>query len=107
MVEPFTVFPRWTSAADDAEHPQADSDVAELLERLWRVLLYNDDWHTFDEVIAQLRKATGCSEKHASEIATEVHTRGRATAYEGEKPACKRVAAVLREIRLQVEIDEA
>ena len=26
-----------------------------------RVILYNDEWHTFEEVIVQLIKATNCS----------------------------------------------
>lgn len=80
-----------------------DRDVG----RLWRVILYNDDWHTFDEVILQVQKATGCSLERAVAITYEAHTKGRAVAYEGSKAKCQRVVAVLREIRLQAEIDEA
>lgn len=96
-------------AGDGEEWGQAESStiVAEQLDRLWRVILYNDDWHTFDEVIMQLQKATGCSEDQAAQIAEQVHSHGSATAYTGEKDRCKRVATVLREIRLQVELDEA
>lgn len=72
----------------------------------WKVLLYNDDWHSFDEVVFQVQKATGYSLERAEQITHEAHATGRAVAYAGEKEACKRVAAVLREIRLQVEIDE-
>ena len=93
--------------SDEWAVPEQSTAVAEHLDRLWRVILYNDNWHTFDEVIQQLQKATGCSVDHASHIADEVHTRGRATAYTGEKDTCKRVASVLREIQLQVESDEA
>ncbi len=96
-------------AADTDEWSRTDAATAleEQLEKLWRVILYNDDIHTFDEVIGQLRKATGCNEEQAAQIAHEVHTRGLATAYTGEKDQCKRVASVLREIQLQVELDEA
>lgn len=87
--------------------PEPTSAVAELLEHLWRVILYNDDWHTFDEVIFQLQKATGCATEKAARIAHEVHTRGKAIAFTGEKEQCRHVAAILREIRLQVELDEA
>ncbi len=80
-----------------------DDDVG----RLWRVILYNDDWHSFDEVILQVQKATGCSLERAVAITYEAHTKGRAVAYEGSKAKCQRVVATLREIRLQVEIDEA
>jgi ATP-dependent Clp protease adaptor protein ClpS len=71
------------------------------------VILYNCDCHTFDEVIVQLQKATGCSIEKASAIAEEAHVVGRAIAYSGEVEECERVAAVLRSIRLQVETDRA
>lgn len=72
----------------------------------WRVILYNDDWHTFEEVIEQVMKATGCCLEVAERIAYEAHTQGRAVAYSGEKEDCQRVCGVLLEIRLQAEIDE-
>ena len=71
------------------------------------VILYNCDCHSFDEVILQLQKATGCSIEKASAIADEAHMVGRAIAYSGEAEECERVAAVLRSIRLQVETDRA
>jgi ATP-dependent Clp protease adaptor protein ClpS len=80
-----------------------DDDV----DRLWRVILYNDDWHAFDEVVVQVQRATGYSLERAVAITYEAHTQGRAIAYEGSKGKCRKVVAVLREIRLQAEIDEA
>jgi ATP-dependent Clp protease adaptor protein ClpS len=71
----------------------------------WVVILYNCDCHTFDEVIAQLQKATGCSQAKAEQIAEEAHQRGRAIAYTGDEDECGRVAGILRSIRLQVETD--
>lgn len=70
-----------------------------------RVILYNDDWHTFAEVIVQLMKATGCSEAVAEAHAWTVHTQGRSRVFEGARGDCERVAGVLREIRLHVEVD--
>ena len=40
-----------------------------------KVVLYNDDWHTFDEVITQLIKAVKCSFDEARDYAFEVHVR--------------------------------
>ena len=97
----------WTPDGEGREDQEQRTAIAELLERLWCVILYNDDWHTFDEVILQLQKATGCSQQHGERIAHEVHTQGRAVAYRGVKDRCRRVAGVLREIRLQAEVDEA
>ena len=38
-------------------------------------------------------------------ITHEAHTQGRAIAYEGTLEECNKVAGVLRQIRLQVEVD--
>ena len=70
-----------------------------------RVILYNDDWHTFDDVITQLVKAGACDEPTAEIHAWTVHTQGRAQVYEGAREDCERVAGILRQIRLQVEVD--
>jgi len=71
------------------------------------VILYDDDWHTFPQVISQVRKATGCSFEKASAITMEVHNKGRAIAYSGDRNKCEEVATILRQIRLQVETDSA
>jgi ATP-dependent Clp protease adapter protein ClpS len=73
----------------------------------WIVILYNDDWHTFDEVIDILCRATGCTEDRAMEIAIEVDSKGRAICYDGSREECERVAAIIATIRLQVETDKA
>jgi ATP-dependent Clp protease adaptor protein ClpS len=70
-----------------------------------RVILYNDDWHTFDDVIAQLVKAGACDADEAEVHAWRVHTEGRSQVFHGPRKDCERVALVLREIRLQVEVD--
>lgn len=73
----------------------------------WIVILYDDDHHSFDEVILQVQKATGYSLEKAFIITFTAHTEGRAIAYEGSETDCERVAGVLRQIRLQVETDRA
>ena len=73
----------------------------------WVVILYNDDYHAFDEVVLQVQKATGCSREEAEFITYEAHTTGRGIAFTGPEEECERVAGVLRQIRLQVETDRA
>ena len=87
--------------------PEVDVDVLEEeeVDQPWRVILYNDEIHTFDEVISQLIKATGCSSSEAEKIAWTVHLEGKATAYEGSFEECFRVQGVLREIQLVTEIE--
>jgi len=73
----------------------------------WVVILYDDDHHTVDEVVLQVQKATGCSLEKAVYITLTAHTAGRAIAHDGTETECERVAAVLRQIRLQVETDRS
>lgn len=93
--------------------PVADVDVEVRVDdekkvaHPWKVILYNDDVHSFDEVIFQLQKATGYSLEKAVLIVHEADRVGRAVCYQGSKEDCQKVAAVLRQIRLQVEVDQA
>jgi len=70
-----------------------------------RVILYNDEWHTFDEVIEQIIKATGCSIERAEALTNEVHFRGKACVYDGDFPECMRVSSILEEIALYTQIE--
>ena len=96
--------------AADTAVPEVDVEVVEEeieethLDTPWRVILYNDDIHTFDEVVLQLMKATGCSLSRARSLTFEAHTNGKAAVYEGTMDACLRVQGILREIQLVTEI---
>lgn len=70
----------------------------------WRVILFNDEVHTFEEVIRQLMKATGCTRSTAENLAWTVHTKGKAEVYEGTFEECFQVQSVLKEIQLVTEI---
>ena len=71
------------------------------------VIVYDDDWHTFEQVETQLQKATGCTLEKAEALSHEIDGSGRAVVFAGEQEECERVANILREIRLQVETDRA
>ncbi len=87
--------------------PSILDQLHERVDNPWVVILYNDDWHPYEEVVFQLQKATGCSLEKAVWITHEAHTLGRAIAFTGSLDECERVAGILREIRLQVETDKA
>lgn len=70
-----------------------------------RVILFNDDWHTFEEVISQIIKATKCSFIEARDKTFEVHINGKAVVYSGELSDCLRVSAILEEILLHTQIE--
>ncbi|HLB00108.1 MAG TPA: ATP-dependent Clp protease adaptor ClpS [Bacteroidota bacterium] len=80
-----------------------ESDVA--VETPARVILYNDELHTFDDVIGQIIKATGCDLTRARALTWKVHNTGKAMVYEGEMRTCVRVSSVLEEIDLTTHIE--
>jgi len=84
-----------------------EEDVADdtRIDEPWRVILFDDDIHTFAEVISQLVRATGCSTLQAEQHAWTVHTEGKDCVYTGEFFECLRVQGVLREIALVTEVE--
>lgn len=70
----------------------------------WQLILYNDEVHTFQEVISQLIKALGCSKSKAEKIATKAHQNGKALVYEGTFEECFEINTILQEIQLVTEI---
>jgi ATP-dependent Clp protease adapter protein ClpS len=70
-----------------------------------RVILFNDEIHTFDEVANQIVKAIGCDFDKAMQLTNEVHNNGKTSVYEGELTECLRVSEVLEEIALLTQIE--
>jgi ATP-dependent Clp protease adaptor protein ClpS len=69
-----------------------------------KVVLFNDDWHTFEEVISQIIKAVNCTFEQARGYAVEAHTKGKAVVYRGSMQECLKVSSVLEEIALNTQI---
>ena len=90
-----------TTRPSEQESPEIDVLVQEPA----KVILFNDDVHTFEEVIAQLIKALKCTESKAEGIAWEAHSNGKAIAFLGELIRCMEISAVLEEIRLMTQIE--
>ncbi len=74
------------------------------IDTLYRVFLFNDDYHTFDEVINQLIKAINCSFNKARAFAFEVHVKGKSMVFSGTMLACLKVSSILEEIDLHTQI---
>jgi ATP-dependent Clp protease adaptor protein ClpS len=70
----------------------------------FNVLLFNDDWHSFDEVIKQIIKAIKCSMQKAKAITFEVHVKGKAVVFSGNLQECLKVSSILEEIALHTQI---
>ncbi len=73
----------------------------------WQVILYNDNFNSYDNVVLWLQKSTGCSQDRANDITMTAHKNGRAVCYGGDKEKCQQVASYLRGKGLQVEVDSA
>jgi ATP-dependent Clp protease adaptor protein ClpS len=70
-----------------------------------QVFLFNCECHTFDQVITQLMKAVpGMTRTLAEELAWRVHTSGLAEVYRGGATDCDRVAEILGETGLIVQV---
>ncbi len=85
--------------------PEEETDVGTGGGEGSKVFLFNCECHTFEEVITQLIKAVpGMTRPQAEEIAWRVHTQGLAEVYRGGASECERVAKVLGETGLIVQV---
>ena len=103
----YRVLPLLEGVTAPVEEPKQEQvpAVASETEEPWRVILFNDAVHSFEEVISQVMKATGCGSTDAEQIAWTAHTNGKALAFLGGFEDCFRVQRVLREIELVTEIE--
>ena len=83
-------------------NPEEDEEISIALP--YRVVLFNDEWHSFDEVINQIVKAVKCSYEEARSFAFEAHVKGKAVVFKGELSKCLKVTSVLEEISLHTQI---
>ena len=88
------------------ESTEKEAETQTELDNPWQVVLFNDEVHSFDEVILQIQKATGYSMERASEITFRVHHNGKAVVYIGSKAECEKVAAILGQIRLTTQVEK-
>ncbi len=71
----------------------------------FRVTLFNDDFHSIDEVVGQILKALKCELDMAVDIMLRAHTRGSATVIIADQATADGVASTLREILLVVSVE--
>jgi len=105
------LFPKTTlvCAEEPAAAPEVEvmvvEETEERLDAPWRVILYNDEIHTFEEVTFQLIKATGCTMAEAEAKVWKAHMEGKAAVFEGTFEECSRVQGVLAGIGLVAELE--
>ena len=84
-------------------------DLSTFLGKPHNVILFNDDEHSFDQVIRQLIKALRCSAEEASAFAQEAHTKSEAVVLSGNLERCEHVDRILSgaPAKLRTDIQEA
>eukprot|EP01147_Barroeca_monosierra_P007907 gene7907-697_t len=110
---PLTLFPQ--STPDLSEHEKffflEPSSITNIFYlrcvnniSLFACILYNDEVHTFDEVIHQLRRAVSCDAELARIWANYVDVEGRAIVKIGSEAHCIKAAGKLTEIHLNCQV---
>lgn len=69
-----------------------------------RLVLYNDDYHTFDFVIESLQTICDLDQHQAEQLTLLVHYKGKATCKRGSQEKLDPICAKLREIGLDAEV---
>lgn len=95
---------RWTASLTTPVTKQREQGSGPDLLDAYRVVLFNDEEHTFEEVIEQIIKAVRCSRQKAEKHTWEVHTRGKSIVFAGTMLLCLKVSSILEEIALKTEI---
>lgn len=85
----------------------SDVSVDISLGKLHKVLLFNDELHSMEEVVAQIMLAIHCGQGTAFAYMMEAHNTGRAVVFTGGLERCELVSSVLEEIRLGTKIEPA
>jgi ATP-dependent Clp protease adapter protein ClpS len=72
----------------------------------WIVTVYDNDYNSIDQVILILLKATGCTLREAEIETWEIHNLGQSVVHHGEEDECQKVADVIAQIGIRVEVSE-
>lgn len=70
------------------------------------VIVFNNDYNTYDEVIAILQTATVCSYEEAAMETWEIDHLGQSLVHHGDRGECDRAAAIIRTIGIRVSVQE-
>jgi ATP-dependent Clp protease adapter protein ClpS len=69
------------------------------------VIVFNNDYNTFDQVIHILQKATGCSLEEAEMETWEIDALGKSIVHHADRQECERVAAIITTIGIRVAVE--
>lgn len=85
---------------------QIDDAIKELIEPTKKIILYNDDYNTFEHVIICLIKYCEHSVEQAEQCAITVHNNGKCDVKRGSEKKLKPIYETLLDKGLKVKIEE-
>ncbi|MDH7568670.1 MAG: ATP-dependent Clp protease adaptor ClpS [Armatimonadota bacterium] len=88
------------------QHPATGERVPGTGGDSYVVIVFNNDYNTFDEVIHILQVATGCSQEEAEMETWEIHNKGRSVVHHGTEEECNEAARIIRTIGVRVTVEE-
>jgi len=71
------------------------TDISTLLGKPHKVVLFNDEHHSFEEVVIHVQRSVKCDLNKAYSITIEAHNNGKAIAYQGNLETCEMVESRL------------
>lgn len=84
--------------------PDLFSDPTPLDEHRFRVIIFNNDHNTIDEVINILMAATGCDEQEAYIETWEAHVYGQANVHFASEGTCREIAQLISTIGVKTDV---
>lgn len=94
------------AAAGVLEAPLLDELQLEVGTAGWIVTVYDNDYNTYEQVMAILMIATGCTAEEAYMEAWEVDHQGRSVVHYASEKECREAADVIGKIGIRVEVSE-
>ncbi len=85
------------------ERPEVREKPPVHLDDAWIVTVYNNNHNTYEEVIAVLMLATGCSAEEAYIEAWEVDHLGQSVVHRASEEPCRDAAQIISKIGIRVE----
>jgi ATP-dependent Clp protease adapter protein ClpS len=72
----------------------------------WIVTVFNNEYNTYDEVMAILLIATRCTPDEAYIETWEIDHMGKSVVHSGAENVCREVAAIIEKIGIHVEVSQ-
>lgn len=94
------------AAAGVLEAPYIDYQPSGIANAGWIVTVYDNDYNDYEQVIAILMIATGCTAEEAYMEAWEIDHLGKSVVHQAAEKECREAAEVISKIGIEVTVSE-